>query len=127
MNIPLKPKTMPIKHRPYKLNPIYKENVNAQIDNILEASVIKHVEESKWINHMVVQENNQGGIRNCVDLRELNDPFLHDHFPTPFTNIVFENVGGQEDYYFIDGFSRYHQIRITPEGRHKTTFSTEWG
>ena len=53
---------------------------------------------------MVVQEKKQGGIKICVDLRKLNDVFLHDHFPTPFTNEVLENVGGQEAYSFTDGF-----------------------
>jgi hypothetical protein len=43
---------------------------------------------------MVVPENKQGGIRICVDLIKLNDAFLHDHFPTPFTYEVLENVGG---------------------------------
>ena len=37
------------------------------------------------------------------------------------------NVGGQEVYSFTDGFSGYHQIRIAPEDRHKTTFATEMG
>jgi hypothetical protein len=36
-------------------------------------------------------------------------------------------VGGQEAYSFTDGFSSYHQIKIAPENRYKTTFSTEWG
>ena len=30
-------------------------------------------------------------------------------------------------YSFTDGFSSYHQIRITKEYRHKMTFVTEWG
>jgi hypothetical protein len=34
------------------------------------------------------------GIRICVDLRKLNDSFLHDPFPTPFTYEVLDNVGG---------------------------------
>jgi hypothetical protein len=33
---------------------------------------------------MVVQEKKKGGIQICVDLRKLNDDFLHDPFPTPF-------------------------------------------
>jgi hypothetical protein len=36
-------------------------------------------------------------------------------------------VGGQEAYSFTDGFSGYHQIKITPEDKYKTTFATEWG
>jgi hypothetical protein len=49
---------------------------------MLEASVIKTLEESEWIIPMVVQENKKGGIKICVDLRKLNDDFLHDNFPT---------------------------------------------
>lgn len=64
-------------------------------------------------------------IRICVDLRKLNDACLHDHFPTPFTDEVLENVGGQEIYSFMDGFSVYHHIRIAPEDQHKTTFETK--
>jgi hypothetical protein len=76
---------------------------------------------------MVVQEKNQGGIRICVDMRKLNYACQHDKFPTTFTDEVLENVGGQEAYSFTDGFSGYHQIKIAPEDRHKTTFAAEWG
>jgi hypothetical protein len=60
-------------------------------------------------------------------LRKLNVDFLHDPFPTPFIDEVLENGGGQEAYSFTYGFVGYHQIKIPPEDRHKTTFSTEWG
>jgi hypothetical protein len=76
---------------------------------------------------MVVQEKNQGGIRIYVDMRKMNDACLHDPFPTPFIDEVLENVGGQEAYSFTYGFSGYHQIKIAPEDRHKTTFAIEWG
>jgi hypothetical protein len=94
---------------------------------MLEAGLIKPVEESEWISLMVVQDKKQGGIRICIDLRKLNDACLHDPFPTPFTDEVLENVGGHEAYSFIDGFSGYHQIKIAQEDRYKTTFATEWG
>jgi len=62
-----------------------------------------------------------------MDLKKLNDTCVHDPFPTPFTDEVLENVGGQEAYSFMDGFSRYHQIKITLEDRRNTTFTTKWG
>ena len=62
-----------------------------------------------------------------MDLRKLNDASVHDPFPTPFIDEVFGNVRGQEVYSFTDGFSEYHHIRIHKDGRHKTTFATEWG
>jgi hypothetical protein len=76
---------------------------------------------------MVVQEKKQGGIRICVDLKKLNNAFLHDPFPTPFTDDIFETVGGQKAYSFTDGFSGYHHIIIAQKDRHETKFSVEWG
>jgi hypothetical protein len=71
---------------------------------MMEADIIEPVEESKWISHMVVQENKQGGIRICVDLRKINDSCLHDPFPTPFINEVLrmleakKNIHSKMDY-----------------------------
>jgi hypothetical protein len=75
---------------------------------MLEVGIIEPLEESKWVSPMVVHEKKQGGIMICVDLRKLNDSCVHDPFPTPFTDEVLENVGCQEAYSFINGFSGYH-------------------
>jgi hypothetical protein len=74
---------------------------------------------------MVVHEKKQGGIKICIDLRKLNDACLYNPFPKPFTDEVLENMGVHESYSFTDGFSYYHQIKITLEDRYKTTFVTE--
>jgi hypothetical protein len=128
MKITLKPDAKPVKQRPYRLNLKYKEKVCLELDKMLVAGIIEPVEESDWVSPMVVQEKKQKDeIRICVDLRKLNDACVHDPFPTPFTDEVLDNVGGQEAYSFTDGFSGYHQIKIAPEDRSKTTFATEWG
>jgi hypothetical protein len=88
MNIPLKPDAKPVIQRPYRLNPKYKEKVEVEIDRMLEARIIEPVVESKWISLMVVQDKKTGGIRICVDLRNLNDACFHDPFPTHFTDEV---------------------------------------
>ena len=76
---------------------------------------------------MIQDKNTTGEVRICVDLRKLNDACLHDPFPTPFTDEVLESIEGQEMYSITNGFSRYHQVRIVKEDRHKTTFVIEWG
>jgi hypothetical protein len=127
MKIPLKLDARPIKHRPYILNPKYKEKVKIELDRMLEEGIIEPAEESEWISPMVVQDKKIGEIRIYVDLRKMNDAYLHDPFPTPFTDEMLDNVGGQEVYSFTDGFSGYHHIGITKEDFHKTTFAIEWG
>jgi hypothetical protein len=56
MRIPLKPGVKPVKKRPYRLNPKYKEKVNIELDRMMEERIIEPVEESKWIRPMVVQD-----------------------------------------------------------------------
>ena len=95
---------------------------------MLEAGIIEPVEESEWISPIVIQDKKEiGEVRICVNLRKLNDACLHDPFPKPFMDEVLESVGGKEMYAFIDGLLRYHQVQISQEDRHKTTFVTEWG
>jgi hypothetical protein len=110
MRITLKLDARPVKQRPYRLNPKYKEKVNIELYRMLEAGIIELVEESEWISPMVVQDKKIGEIWICVDLRKLNDACLHDPFPVQFTDEVLDNVGGQEVYSFTDGFLGCHQI-----------------
>jgi hypothetical protein len=108
MRIPLKPDARLVKQRPYRLNPKYKEKVKIELDRMPEAGIIEPMEESEWIIPMVVQDKKIGEINICVYFRKLNDACLHDPFPTPFTDKVLDNVGGQAVYSFTDGFSGYH-------------------
>lgn len=95
MKITLKPDAKPVKHRPYLLNPKYKEKVCKELDKMLEAGIIEPVEEFDWVSPMVVQEKKQQGeISICIDLRKLNNACVHDTFPALFTDEVLENVGG---------------------------------
>ena len=126
MKIPLRPDAKPSKQRPYRLNPRYKEKVKVELDRMLDAGIIEHVEELEWISPIVIQDKKTiGEVRICVDLRKLNDACLHDPFPTLFTNELIENDGGQEMYSFTNGFSCYHQVRIPKEDLHKKTFVIE--
>jgi hypothetical protein len=68
INISLKPDAKPMRQRPYKLNPKYKEKVKAEIDQMLEARIVEPIVESEWIIPMVGKGNKIGGIRICLYL-----------------------------------------------------------
>jgi hypothetical protein len=62
MKIPMRPDARPIKQRPYRLNPKYKQKVRIELDRMLEAGIIEPIEESEWIRPMVVQDKKSGEI-----------------------------------------------------------------
>ena len=75
---------------------------------MIDVGIIEPIEESDWINPMVVHDNKTREIDIYVDKRKLNDASLHDTFLKPFDEKLLGGVGGQEIYSFIDKFSSYN-------------------
>jgi hypothetical protein len=57
-------------------------------------------------------------------LKKLNTTTKKDTCPLPFIDEMLNTIARYEAYYFLDGYSRYHQISIAPKDRYKTTFVT---
>ena len=68
-----------------------------------------------------------GKWRICVDYRELNKATKNNHFPLPFIDQVLDGLAGKKFFSFLDGFSGYNQIQMSPEDQDKTTFTCPWG
>ena len=58
-----------------------------------------------------------------MDYRELNKETLKDRFPLPFIDQVLDNLAGKTYFSFLDGFSRYNQIKIALKYQDKTPFT----
>ena len=54
------------------------------------------------------------GWRMCIDYRKLNKATRKDHFPLPFIEEMLERLANHSFFYFLDGYSGYHQISIHP-------------
>ena len=63
----------------------------------------------------------------CIDYRELNKATLKDSFPLPFIDKVLNTLARKKYFSFIEGFSGYNQIQVTPEDQDKTIFNFPWG
>jgi hypothetical protein len=62
-----------------------------------------------------------------MDFRDLNKACPKDNFLTPFIDEILDECVGSKVFSFMDGFSRYNQIQIEPEDKHKTPFICPWG
>ena len=67
------------------------------------------------------------GWRIFIDYRKLNNATRKYHFPLPFLDQMLDRLVGHEYYYFLDGYSGYNQIAISPEDQEKTTFTCPYG
>jgi hypothetical protein len=111
MKIQLNLDSRPIKYRPYRLNPIFKEKVKKEIERMIEARMIFPIDKVEWIIHIVVQtKKGIYDIRVCADYIILNATFVHDPFLTAFSDEVLDQVAGNEAYSFTNDLFRYHQV-----------------
>ena len=55
----------------------------------------------------------------------MNKACPKDDFPLPHIDVLVDNTAGSALMSFMDGFSRYNQIKMAPKDMTKTTFTTE--
>ena len=65
--------------------------------------------------------------RICIDSRRLKKVTKKDHFPLPFIDQMLNRLAGNEYFCFLDGYSGYNHITITPEDQEKTSFTGTYG
>ena len=85
------------------------------------------MDNATWLTPIVVVPKKNGKLRICVDFRKLNATTKKDLYAIPFKDSILDTVAGHEMYSFLDGYTGYHQIKIAPEDRFKTSFVTDWG
>ena len=123
----------PIVEHQRRLNPHMKDVVRVEVLKWLDAGIIYPISDSSWTSpvHVVPKkgwmtiiynENNEiiptrtvTGWRVCIDYRKLNNSTRKDHFPLPFLDQMLERLAGYQYYYFLDGYSGYNQIHISPK------------
>ncbi|CAN6677958.1 unnamed protein product [Malus baccata var. baccata] len=128
-----------------RLNTPMMEVVKKEIIKLLDCGVIYPISDSRWVSPVqcvlkksivtvvtnakneLVPTRIQTGWRVCFDYRKLNATIRNDHFPLPFIDQMLERLADYAFYCFLDGYSGYNQIVITPEDQEKTTFTCPFG
>lgn len=109
------------------MNPNLREIIKEKLQKFLDVGFIYPISDSEWVSPLVIVPKKNGKWRVCVDYRALNKTTQKDHFPLLFIDQVLDSLSGKKLFSFLDGFSRYNQIRISPQDQDKTTFTSPWG
>ena len=62
-----------------------------------------------------------------MDYRKQNKVTKKDHYPLPYIDQMLDRLAGHKFYCFLDGYSGYNQIAISPEDYEKTIFTCPYG
>ena len=121
----VKPVAQHVRRIPFRL----REKVDAKLDELLELDIIEEVPEglSGWISPLVVVPKSDGDVRVCVDMRRANEAIIRERHPIPTVEELLHDLNGSTVFSKIDLKWGFHQILLSEESRHITTFITHRG
>ncbi|RVW48945.1 Transposon Ty3-I Gag-Pol polyprotein [Vitis vinifera] len=96
------PTARPIRQRVRRFHPDRQKIIRNEVDKLLEAGFIREVDYPDWLANVVV-------------------------FPLPRIDQIVDSTAGQGMLSFLDAFSGYHQIPMSPADVEKTAFITPHG
>ena len=118
---------IPVKQKLRCMRTTWLLKIKEEVTKQLKVGFIKPIHQDEWITNVVPVPKNDGKVRMCVDFRDLNKACPKDDSPLPHIDFLVDNTADSALMSFIDGFSRYNQIKMAPKDMTKTTFTTEWG
>jgi len=125
--IPLKDDTKSFRQKLRWINPLLTPLVQVELKNMLDADIIAPKRHSSWCSNLFFVRKKNGGIRLCIDFRNLNLACIKDNYPLPNMETLLQRVTGSKIMSMLDGFSGYNQVLVRKEDQNKTTFTTPWG
>src|ERR1051325_246291 len=125
--LPLKEDCPPVKQKLRRTHPEMSKKIKEEVQKQFDAGFLKVVSYPPWVANIVPVPKKDGKVRMCVDYRDLNRASPKDDFPLPHIDILVDNTAQAKVFSFMDGFSGYNQIKMSPDDMEKTNFITPWG
>ena len=122
---------MPIFHRQYRQAEIHNTEVLGQTQNLLDDNLIEDSDSPYNSSVFVVPKkpdpDGNKGWRMVIDFRKLNEKTIKDAYPLPNITHILDQLGGASYFSTLDLAMRFHQIKMYPNSKAKTAFSTLYG
>ncbi|XP_057713151.1 uncharacterized protein K02A2.6-like [Corythoichthys intestinalis] len=123
LNPEVTPVIQPLRRLPLAL----RDDVSAELQKLLDAGVIERVDASPWISNLVVARKKTGGLRPCIDLRQVNKAVIPDKYPLPTSEELSAKFHGSSVFSKLDLRQGYLQVPLHPESRNLTAFVSHMG
>jgi len=125
--LPLKPECPPVRQKLRRMKPEMSLKIKEEVQKQFDAGFLAVAKYPQWVANIVPVPKKDGKVWMCVDYRDLNHASPKDNFSLPHIDTLVDNTTKFSLFSFMDGFSRYNQIKMAPEDMEKTTFIPLWG
>ena len=123
----VRPDAKPVKQPLHRFVEGKRRTIGEEITRLLAAGFIMEVFHPDWLANPVLVLKKNNTWRMCIDYTSLNKACPKDPFALPRIDQVIDSTAGCEMLSFLDAYSGYHQIKLDPADRVKTSFITPFG
>lgn len=124
VNSEVKPVNLGCRRIPVALKDAVKEKLN----DLLETDIIERVKGySEWCSPIVTTFKDNGELRLCIDMRQVNKAIRREYYPLPTFDDLMPRLEGAKIFTKLDIKSAFHQCLLDEQSRMMTTFITPWG
>ena len=116
----------PIAVPPCRIPPAKCEILRNEIDRMLEEGIIEECK-SPWEAPLVLVPKKDGGVRVCIDYRQLNRVTVPDHYPLPRMDDLLHVTVNTAFISTFDMRSGYHQVPVRESDKDETAWITPFG
>jgi hypothetical protein len=125
-SIPLIPGAQPVFIRPYRYPPKLKDEIEAQVKEMLAQGIIRP-STSPFTSPVLLVKKKDGSYRFCVDFRQLNSITAKSKYPEPVFDQLVDELANASWFSTLDLRAGFHQILLQPGEEPKTAFQTHVG
>jgi len=122
------PKAVPVVHAPRKVPLTIRDKLKAELDKMERDDVIARVTDpTDWVNSLVIVEKANGGLRICLDPRDLNKAIKRPHYPSKTLEDVMHKMHGARFFSKLDARAGYWSIQLDEPSSMLTCFNSPHG
>ena len=129
-HITLDPTVKPVIHAPRRVPHAVKPKLKKELEKMEKKGIIKKVginEPTDWVNSIVVVDKSDGGVRICLDPKDLNKAIKREHHPINTHEEVAAKLSGATHFSTIDAEKAFHQVELDEDSQKLLCFNTPFG
>ena len=117
---------MPIYVPQFRQSPAYAQAAEDMVRGWLKDGLVRE-SFSSWNAPVLIVKKPNGGLRFCVDYRQLNKITQFDAYPMPRIDEILDDLGNAKVFSKIDLQWGFYNVELAEEDKHKTAFSLKSG
>ena len=118
----------PVRTLPRRLPYAVRRELEEELDKLMQIGCVEP-SSSLYASPLVLVRKKEGGLRVCVDYRNINQSTVLDRYPIPRIDELVDMVGCRKPRIFssLDLMRGYHQVRMAEDSKQKTAFTCHLG